>query len=60
MDPDPVIFVIDLQDSKKKKICFFFYLLLFKGTFTAFFKDKMSKRNRKAVGMKVFLIICAW
>ncbi len=37
-DPNPAIFVIDLQDAKtnfKKK---FFCLLLFEGTFTSFFK----------------------
>jgi len=30
MDPDPAIFVIDLQDANKNK--FFFCLLLFEGT----------------------------
>jgi hypothetical protein len=38
MDPDPVIFVIDLQDASKKKYNFFCWLL-FEGTFTLFFKD---------------------
>jgi hypothetical protein len=45
-DPDPVIFVIDLQDANKKLIykkCF--YLLLFKGIFTSFFKDKKVKKK---------------
>ncbi len=41
----------------KKK---FFYLLLFEGTFTSFFKDKKSKRSHKAVEIKVFLTIFAW
>ncbi len=38
-DPDPAIFVSDLEDVNKK---FFvvFCLLVFKGTFTSFFKDK--------------------
>jgi hypothetical protein len=42
-DPDPAIFVIDLQDAGKKLIFShnFFCLLLFEGTFTSFFKDKM-------------------
>jgi hypothetical protein len=40
MDPDPAIFVIDLQDASKK-------LLLFEGTYTSFFKDKKSKRVTK-------------
>jgi hypothetical protein len=39
-DPDPAIFVSDLQDVTKKLI---FCLLLFEGTFTSFFKDKSHK-----------------
>jgi hypothetical protein len=40
-DPDPAIFIIDLQGAnrkvfKKKFIC----VLLVEGTFTSFFKDK--------------------
>ncbi len=35
-DPDPAIFVSDLQDVNV------FCLLLFEGTFTSFFKDKKS------------------
>jgi hypothetical protein len=37
-DPDPAVFVIDLQDANKKLILFkeFFCLLLFEGTFTSF------------------------
>jgi hypothetical protein len=68
-NPDPAIFVIDLQDANKKLILKkvvkivikkFFCLLLFAGTFTSFFKDKKSKRNHKTVGIKVFLSIFAW
>jgi hypothetical protein len=60
-DPDPDIFVIDLQDAKKKKIKKkFFCLLLFEVTFTSFSKDKKSKRSHKAVGIKAFLTIFAW
>jgi hypothetical protein len=33
----------------------FFFLLLFEGAFTSFFKDKKSKRSHKTVGIKVFL-----
>jgi len=46
MDPDPAIFVIDLQDASKKLICLhnFFCLLHFEATFTSFFKDKKSNR----------------
>jgi hypothetical protein len=44
MDPDPVIFVIDLKGAKKKLISFikFFLLItvLFEGTYTSFLKDK--------------------
>ncbi len=39
-DPDPAIFVTDLQDVNKKS--FFAYYLLFEGTFTSYFKDKKS------------------
>jgi hypothetical protein len=51
-DPDPAIFVIDLQDASKKFIFLkkFLCLLLFKGTFTSLFKDKKSKRSYKTVG----------
>ncbi len=55
-DPDPAIFVIDLQDANKKLIRKVFLLITFEGTFTSFFKDKNSKRSHKTVGIKVFLI----
>jgi hypothetical protein len=59
-DPDPAIFVIDLQDATKKLIKKkFFFLLLFEGTFTSFFKDKKSERSHKTVGIKVFHTIFA-
>jgi hypothetical protein len=62
MDPDPSIFIIDLQDANQKIIFFtkFFCILLFEGTFTSFFKGKMSKRSRKTVEIKVFLTIFAY
>jgi hypothetical protein len=61
MDPDPSIFIIDLQDANKKQICKkkFSCLLLLEGAFTSFFKDKKSKRSRKTVEIKVFLTIFA-
>jgi hypothetical protein len=34
VDPDPAIFVIDLQEAVKKLFFLFFCLLLFEGTFT--------------------------
>jgi hypothetical protein len=37
-DPDPAIFVIDLQIANKN-------YLLFEGTFTSFFKDKKVKKK---------------
>jgi hypothetical protein len=61
-DPDPVIFVIDLQDANKKRIKKVFLViryLVFEGTLTSFFKDKKSKRSRKAIGIKVFPTIFA-
>jgi hypothetical protein len=42
-DPDPAIFVIDLQDANKKLIKKVFWLLLFEGTFTSFSKIKSQK-----------------
>jgi hypothetical protein len=56
MDPDPAIFVIDLQDANKK---LFFCLLLFDVIFTSFFKNKTSQRSHKTVEIKVFLFIFA-
>jgi hypothetical protein len=50
-DPDPAIFVTDLQDANKKLICLkkFFCFLLFECTL-----DKKSKRSHKTAGIKVF------
>ncbi len=57
MNPDPAIFVIELQDVNKKRIKkSFFCLLLFERIFTLFFKDKKSRRSHKTVGIKVFRI----
>jgi hypothetical protein len=48
MDPDPAIFVIDLQDANKKLNFKNVYLrITFEGTFTSFFKDKKSKRTKQ-------------
>jgi len=45
MEPDPAIFVIDLQEANKKLIFKKnFTALLFEGTFASLFKDKKSKR----------------
>jgi hypothetical protein len=61
MDPDPSIFIIDLQDANKKLIFLkkFSCILLLEGTFTSFFKDKKPKRSHKTVEIKVFLTIFA-
>jgi hypothetical protein len=58
-DPDPAIFIIDLQDANKKLIKKkkFFCILLFEGTFISFFIDLKSKRSHKTVEIKVFLTI---
>ncbi len=48
MDPDPAIFVIDLQDANKKRIkknSAYYFLKV--PTFTSFFKDKKSKSVTK-------------
>jgi hypothetical protein len=59
-DPDPAIFIIDLQNANIKPILKkFFCILLFEGTFTSFLKDKKSKRSHKTVEIKVFLTIFA-
>ncbi len=43
-DPDPAIFLFNLQDANKKQIFWqqIFFLLLYEGTFTSFFKDKIK------------------
>jgi hypothetical protein len=51
MEPDPAIFVIDLQNANKRQIfskkLAAYYPVLFIGTFTSFFKDKKSKNVTK-------------
>ncbi len=56
-DPDPAIFVIDLQDANKKLL---FLLITFWRYIYIIFKDKKSKRSHNTVGIKVFLTIFAW
>ncbi len=50
MDLGPAIFVIYLEETNKKQI-------FCEGTFTSFFKDKKSKRSRKTVESRFFLLI---
>jgi hypothetical protein len=56
MDPDPGIFVIDLQDANKKIIFFTFFFL--KVHFYHFSKIK-SQKEVTTVGIKVLLTIFA-
>jgi hypothetical protein len=58
-NPDPSIFITDLQDAKKKQKKKFCILLFEGGAFTSFFKDKKSKRSHKTVEIKIFLTIFA-
>jgi hypothetical protein len=46
-DPDPAVFIIDIQDGNKKLIKKAFCTLLSEGTLTSFFKDKKAKRSHK-------------
>jgi hypothetical protein len=49
LDPDPAIFVIDLQDANKKLVFFFFFcLLLLECTFTSFFKEKIQIESQNS------------
>jgi hypothetical protein len=58
-DPDPSIFIIDLQNANKKQKQKFFCIILFEGSFSSFFKRKKSKRSHKTAEIKVFLTIFA-
>jgi hypothetical protein len=44
MDPDPAIFVNDLQDVNKSFLCLFHL----EGTFTSFFKDKVIQKSQNS------------
>jgi hypothetical protein len=57
-DPDPAIFLIDLQDANKILICLFkfFCLLLFEGAFTSFSKIKSQKAVTKPYESRFFLL----
>ncbi len=59
LDPDPAIFVIDLQDANKNYLSFSANNFL--KAFHHFSKIKSQKYvGHKAVGIKVFLTIFAW
>jgi hypothetical protein len=59
-DPDPAIFVLDLQDANKKTVfCFSAYYIL-KVHLHNFSKiKKLDKTSHKKIGIKVFLTIFA-
>jgi hypothetical protein len=58
VDPDPAIFVNDLQDARKKLILKNF-LLLFEGIFTSFFKGCHKEVTKQYLGINVFLTFFA-
>jgi hypothetical protein len=60
-DPDPAIFIIDLQGANKKLIFFkkFFCILLHEGTFLHFSKIKSQKevtKQKKSRGFLLFVL----
>jgi hypothetical protein len=59
LDPDPAIFISDLQDAIKKLIKKKVFCLLPFEDIYIIFKDKKSKRSYRTVGIKVFLTIFA-
>ncbi len=47
MDPNPAIFISDLQDVNQKFVLKFFCFLLIEVIFTSFFKDESHKEVTK-------------
>jgi hypothetical protein len=58
--PDPSIFIIDLQDANKKLIKKkkFFCILLFEGSFTSFFKEKVKKKSQNRINQSFSYFFC--
>jgi hypothetical protein len=56
MNPDPAIFVIDLQDANKKLFSAYYFL---KVHIRPFSKIKIKMSSHKIAGIKVFLAIVA-
>jgi hypothetical protein len=57
-DPDPAIFITDLQDANKKLILKkLFCILLFEGTFTSFFKNKKVKKKSQSQGFSYYFCL---
>ncbi len=59
MDPDPAIFVIDLQDATKKIILKNISAFYFLEVHLHHFSKIKVKKSHKIVGIKVFLTIFA-
>jgi hypothetical protein len=64
VDPEPAIFLIDLQDANKKKLIYlsksFFCLLLVEGAFTSFSKIKSKKKSQSSWSQGFFFLFFAW
>jgi hypothetical protein len=57
MDPDPAIFIIDLQDANTKLLKKSFSASYFlKVDFTSFFKDKKYERSHKTLDLRLLLL----
>jgi hypothetical protein len=58
-DPDPSIYIIELQDANKKLILVkkFFCILLFEGTFTSFFTGKKKSPNSTNQGFSYYFCL---
>jgi hypothetical protein len=55
MDPDPAIFVIDLQDANKKLFIKKVFLFI---AFTPFFKDKRPKKSQNSRNQDLSYCFC--
>jgi len=60
LNPDPAIFVIDLQDANKKKYLTIFSANYFWNLHLHNFSKVKVKKSHKIVRIKVFLAILAW
>jgi hypothetical protein len=58
-DPNPAIFVIDLEDANKNKFFLkqFFCILLFEGTFISFIKNKKKLQNSRNQGFSYYFCL---
>jgi len=58
-DPDPALFVTDLQEANKKLSFSAYYFLKVHLHYFSKIKSPKEERSRKTVGIKVFLTFCA-